>query len=96
MILFADDSVLFTTDPTSLQVQMNILYRYSDKWGLKINVKKLKYVFLKKKTRQNHPEEFYINHEKIEQVDSFHYLGVKFVYIIYTILKLNYICLTVR
>ena len=37
MILFADDIVLFTTDHDSLQEQVNNLFDYSTKWGMKIN-----------------------------------------------------------
>jgi len=52
MLLFADDFALFTTKPESLQLQLNALYDYSCKWGLKINVKKTKIcIFEKKKSR---------------------------------------------
>ena len=34
LILFADDIVLFTTDPVSLQTQIDSIYQYSGKWGL--------------------------------------------------------------
>ena len=40
LILFADDIVLFTTDPISLQAQIDNIYHYSSRWGFKINVKK--------------------------------------------------------
>ena len=51
LIAFADDIVLFTTSPNSLQLQMDKIYRYSLKWDLKINVSKTKiFVFEKKKT----------------------------------------------
>ena len=48
MLLFADDIVLFTTDYVSLQAQLDSLYEYSVKWGLKSMLTKLKYVFLKR------------------------------------------------
>jgi len=37
-ILFVDGIVLFTTDPASVQAQIDNSYRYSLKWGLTINV----------------------------------------------------------
>lgn len=40
MILFADDMVIFTTDPKSLQCQLDSLYLYAVKWVLKINISK--------------------------------------------------------
>ena len=79
LILFADDIVLFTTDPVSLQSQIDNLYEYSIIWGLKININKTK-VCIFEKRRQNHNTEIYINGEKIEIVDSFTYLGVKLTY----------------
>ena len=39
MILFADDIVIFTTNPISLQSEIDSVYHYSEQWGLKINVK---------------------------------------------------------
>ena len=48
MLLFADNIVLFTTDHVSFQAQLNFLYEYSVKWGLKIMKIKLKDVFLKR------------------------------------------------
>ena len=42
LILFADDIVLFTTNPKSLQAQIDSLWYYSVKWGLEINIDKTK------------------------------------------------------
>ncbi|XP_053379986.1 uncharacterized protein LOC128548636 [Mercenaria mercenaria] len=79
MILFADDIVLFTTDPKSLQAQIDSVYQYSQKWGLKINVDKTKVCVFEKRKQNVYPD-FVINGEKIEMVDNFIYLGVKFTY----------------
>ena len=50
LILFADDIVLFTTSPDSLQAQINSLVQYSYNWGLNINTNKTKKcVFEKRK-----------------------------------------------
>ena len=42
ILLFADDVELFTTDPESVQRQLNTIYKYSCKWGLTIIVSKTK------------------------------------------------------
>ena len=77
MLLFADDIALFITNPESLQLQLNALYDYSCKWGLKINVKKTKICnFEKKKSRSMF--NWKINYEINETVDEFCYLGIKF------------------
>ncbi|XP_053386465.1 uncharacterized protein LOC128550759 [Mercenaria mercenaria] len=79
MLLFADDIALFTTDPNSLQAQLDIIYTYSEKWGFKINVQKTKIcVFEKRKSHHNF--NWFINGEQIEVVDHFKYLGVDFLY----------------
>ena len=48
LILFADDLVLFTTNPVSLQAQIDSIVKYSESWGLEINVKKVKTLQLNK------------------------------------------------
>ena len=58
---------------------LDSVYKYSDKWGLKINVNKTK-VCIFEKRKQAHNEEWKINGDKIEIVDNFCYLGAKFVY----------------
>ena len=77
LILFADDIVLFTTDPVSLQAQIDALYMYSRKWGLKINVSKTKVCCFEKRKQNTYPE-FRIDGELLEKVDDFTYLGLKF------------------
>jgi hypothetical protein len=79
MLLFADDIALFTTNPDSLQLQLNQVYEYSRKWGLKINVDKTKIcIFEKRKSRHNYT--WFVDNEPIEIVDSFCYLGIQFFY----------------
>jgi hypothetical protein len=81
LILFADDIVIFTTGQESLQNQLDNLYVYSEKWGLKINVNKTKVcVFEKRRERNRVFKDIFINGEKVEMVDYFIYLGVKFYY----------------
>lgn len=54
LILFADDIVLFTTNPNSLQAQIDSLWHYSTKWGLEININKTKVcIFEKRKCNHN-------------------------------------------
>ena len=77
--MFADDLILFSTSSASLQVMLDSVYEYSDKWGLKINVNKTK-VCIFEKRKQVHNEKWNINGENVEIVDTFCYLGAKFVY----------------
>ena len=77
MILFADDIVIFTTNPTSLQSQIDNIYHYSEQWCLKINVNKTNVCIFEKRKRP-HNLEFYIGDEKLEIVNNFTYLGINF------------------
>jgi len=76
LLIFADDIADFTTDKQSLQSLLNNSYTYSNNWGLKINVNKTKVFFEKRRTKHNF--EWFINNDKIEEVEQFCYLGVIF------------------
>ena len=79
MLLFADDIVLFTTDPHSLQSQLDAISNYSSTWGLKINVGKTKIcIFESRKSRND--SSWFVYDKKVEVVDNFKYLGVDFLY----------------
>ena len=77
LILFADDQVLFSTSPTSLQSMLNDVETYCNACGLKINVAKTKALIFEKSTRHSHYD-FFLYNEKLEIVTSFKYLGVYF------------------
>ena len=77
LILFADDQVLFSTSPTSLQLMLNDVETYCNACGLKINVAKTKALIFEKSTRHSHYD-FFLYNEKLEIVTSFKYLGVTF------------------
>ena len=79
LLLFADDIVLFTTNPATLQAQINNLCRYSNEWGLKINISKTKFCVFRSVNEPIYAD-ITINGETIEQVDNFIYLGVNFHY----------------
>ena len=77
LVLFADDQVLFSTSPTSLQSMLNDIESYCTAYGLKINVAKTKVLIFEKSTRQTHYK-FSLYNENLEVVNSFKYLGVYF------------------
>ena len=77
LIAYADDQVLFSTSPTSLQSMLNDIEVYCNTWGLKINVNKTKVLIFEKGSRSTHYD-FYLYNEKLENVSSFKYLDVYF------------------
>ena len=77
MLLFADDIAIFTTNPESLQSQLDAIHKYSYEWGLKININKTKIcIFERRKSLCNF--RWFINREVVDVVDDFCYLGIKF------------------
>jgi hypothetical protein len=74
-ILYADDTVIFSLSPDSLQSMLNDIQTYCQTWGLKINTSKTKVVIFEKGRHTYH--NFYLNNEILENVNSFKYLGVE-------------------
>ena len=77
ILLYADDTVLFSESITDLQLQLNVFKEYCDLWKLKINVPKTKaLVFSKGQLSKNLT--LYFGNDKIEFVNNFNYLGLFF------------------
>ena len=50
---YADDQVLFSTSPTTLQSMLNDIELYCNVWGLKININKTKLLIFEKAGRHS-------------------------------------------
>ena len=74
LILFANDQVVFSKSPQTLQSILRDTENYCETWLIKINTSKTKVMIFKKGRRTHH--NFYIYHTAIEAVDSFKYLGI--------------------
>ena len=81
---FADDTALTAWTEAHLQVMLNKVVKISDKYGLKINIKKTKVMKVSKMyddmTKNNRPTNqqntnININGEKLEEVTCYQYLG---------------------
>ena len=75
LLLFADDTALFSHSPEGLQMLLNKLHAYCSKWGIEVNVDKTVTMTFKQGARPN-ASEFYYNDEKLKNVNKFTYLGV--------------------
>ena len=51
LILYADDQVLFSTSPDSLQSMLADIEAYCDRWGLKMNTNKTEVLIFEKGSR---------------------------------------------
>ena len=77
ILLYADDTVLFSESITDLQSQLNVFKEYCYLWKLKINVSKQRpWYFLKGQLSKNLT--LYFGNDKIEFVNNFNYLGLIF------------------
>ena len=79
ILLYADDTVIFTETPTKLQDGLNCIKKYCDKWKLKLNPSKCKIMIFSRGKVRVFPE-FFIGNEKLEVVHDFMYLGTKLNY----------------
>ena len=75
LLLFADDTALFSSSQEGLQILLNKLPVYCNTWGIHMNVDKTVAMTFKQGTRPD-TLEFYYNNEKLKNVNKFTYLGV--------------------
>lgn len=76
VLLYADDTVVFGTDATSFQENLNYFYEYTRIWKLKINYDKTKIMIFG--IRNVDQFEFRLGDFVISKCDEFKYLGVIF------------------
>ena len=76
MLLFADDTVLFSYTIEGLQALLDKLKTYCDKWGIEVNIDKTVSMVFKKGNRVENVELYY-NNVRLKNVRKFTYLGVR-------------------
>ena len=75
ILLFADDTVLFSNSKEDLQRKLNCFENYCDIWHLKVNVSKTKIIIFSHR-RPSTNIKFYFKGEEIEIVNEYKYLGI--------------------
>ena len=80
LLLFADDMVLLSDDPSDLQNSLNALCNYCNKWGLEVNAEKSKIVVFRKRGPLRRNESWTYDNISIEVVNDFNYMGTVFTY----------------
>ena len=74
-LMYADDIVIFSTSPEGLQNKLNVLGKYCDDRGMKVNIQKTKIIIFNKAGRTiNQP--FVYKNSEIECVSNYKYLGI--------------------
>ena len=79
-LFYADDLILISRSAAGLQKQLNILHSYSEKWLLKINLKKTKTLIFQKQNRKSTRDKFsfFLNGIPIDKASQYNYLGITF------------------
>lgn len=75
LLLFADDTVLFSYSKEGLQLLLNQLYDYCMKWGITVNIEKTVVMVFKSGNRHENIQIYY-NNSLLKNVQTFTYFGV--------------------
>ena len=75
IILYADDTVIFSDNKDDLQVAFNVFSEYRLQWRLTVNISKTKIVVFSK-GRTKHDINFTFQTETIEIIDDYKYFGI--------------------
>ena len=75
LLMFADDTVLFSGSREGLQAGITSLYEYFRKWALTVNVHKTKIVVFRKGGKLSVKDSWKYGNIDVEVVSSFKYLG---------------------
>lgn len=75
VLMFADDTAIFSETIEGLQEGINSVSKYCKKWGITVNVEKTKIVVFKKGGRLASKEKWVYRDKNIEVVNQFKYLG---------------------
>ena len=79
LLLYADDTVIFSNSERGLQKCLDTLHAYCMKWKLNVNSDKTKVIIFRKR-RSGCNYTFKYAQDEIKTVDSFKYLGILFNY----------------
>ncbi len=79
-IIYDDDVILISTSAAGLQNRLNTIQNYSEKWLLKINLKKKQTLILQKQNGKSTRDKFsfILNSTPIAKASQYAYLGITF------------------
>ena len=75
LLLYADDTIIFSDGIDSLQHALNVFEEYCTKWKLTVNISKTKIVIISRGRKCNTCH-FKFQNKYIEIVDEYKYLGI--------------------
>ena len=80
LLLFADDMAIFGKTVQELQLNLDTLHMYCNKWGLEVNASKTKIMVFRKRGNLKRNDAWTYNGVNVDVVDCFNYLGTIFSY----------------
>ena len=78
LILHADDIVIFANSKEELQLSLNGLYEYCQRWKRMVNINKTKVIVFRNSGRLTALTNLYYNNGELEIDGKFTYLGIVF------------------
>ena len=78
LILYADDIVIFANSKEELQLSLDALYEYCQRWKMSVHINKTKVIVFKKSGRLTALTKCYYTNEELEIVGKFTYLNIVF------------------
>ena len=78
ILLYADDTVIFSDSADGLQHALNTFSEYCDKWRLTVNITKTKIIIFNSRGRPKQTTKFTLRGSEIEITNEYKYLGIYF------------------
>ena len=78
ILLYADDTVIFSDSADGLQHALNTFSEYCDKWRLTFNIAKTKIIVFNSRDRPKQTTKFTLRGSEIEITNEYKYLGIYF------------------
>jgi len=78
LLMYADDIIIMAETPEDLQLGLNIIEQYCNKWKLKLDKNKTKIIVFRKGGLLQRNLKFYYDNNELEVGSSFTYLGIVF------------------
>ena len=76
--MYADDLVLMSKSAEGLQICLNKLNQYCNKWRLEVNLKKTKIMIFNQTGQLMKKHKFFYHDTPLEITNSYQYLGIVF------------------
>ncbi|MCW4344867.1 MAG: reverse transcriptase domain-containing protein, partial [Candidatus Thiodiazotropha endolucinida] len=78
ILLYADDTVIFSNSENGLQHALSMFSEYCNKWRLTVNISKTKVIIFNSRGKPKPTLQFTFNGHNIDIINEYKYLGIYF------------------